>query len=303
MAARTRDAKPSKRVTPPLRLSQAEARAFLVRRHFLDAPRSLPASPDSVLQVVHTLGSLQFDPLETPGARNHELVLFARIARFDRRWLQDLLYAKAPDERLLFEAYNKSLNILPIGDLPFHRVAWERADARYRKSVLRPRRKSHGAILERIRAEGPLDAAAFRATHGRKIPWHWAETMEGRALLEALFESGRIGIATRDGNRRVFDLVDRLFPASVLARRVTAEEALRHRVLSRFRGVGLLAPGGAPEIMASTAPIAARRRVVAALVDEGVLVEVDVEGIGLDRAMRFVKSSKRTRSVRSPRTP
>ena len=63
---------------PDLRLSADHARRFVVRRQLLDPPRSLPAKPESVLRVVDRLGSLQFDPLEVPGARNHDLVLHSR---------------------------------------------------------------------------------------------------------------------------------------------------------------------------------------------------------------------------------
>ena len=59
-------------------VSAAAARRFLVLRHLLAPPRSLPAEPESVLRVIDRIGSLQFDPLEVAG-RNHDLVLLARI--------------------------------------------------------------------------------------------------------------------------------------------------------------------------------------------------------------------------------
>ena len=71
---------------PDLHLSADHARRFLVRRHLLDPPRSLPAKPESVLRVVDRLGSLQFDPLEVPGARNHDLVLHNRSLASEREW-------------------------------------------------------------------------------------------------------------------------------------------------------------------------------------------------------------------------
>jgi hypothetical protein len=46
-----------------LELTSDQARRFLVRRHFLAPPRSLPARADSVLRVIRELGSVQFDPL------------------------------------------------------------------------------------------------------------------------------------------------------------------------------------------------------------------------------------------------
>ncbi|HET6744778.1 MAG TPA: winged helix-turn-helix domain-containing protein, partial [Candidatus Limnocylindria bacterium] len=64
--------------TPELEIAADHARRFLVRRHLLEPPRSLPAEPASVLRVIQHLGLLQFDPLEVPGARNHDLVLHAR---------------------------------------------------------------------------------------------------------------------------------------------------------------------------------------------------------------------------------
>ncbi|MCC6523246.1 MAG: hypothetical protein IT373_11335, partial [Polyangiaceae bacterium] len=103
----------ARRAPSMLRLSAAQARRFLVARHLLAPPRSLPAGAASVLAVVRRLGSLQFDPLEYPGARNHDLVLAARIDGHERSACDALLYGP-PGERRLFEAYNKSLNILPV---------------------------------------------------------------------------------------------------------------------------------------------------------------------------------------------
>jgi uncharacterized protein YcaQ len=89
--------------------------------------------------VVERLGSLQFDPLSVPGAKNHDLVLHARIKGYTQAWCDGFLYAPR-GERRLFEAYNKSLNILPAFIAAFaealdaytsfvgaKRVAWPRA--------------------------------------------------------------------------------------------------------------------------------------------------------------------------------
>ena len=67
----------------------------------------------------------QFDPLEVPGARNHDLVLHARIRDYRRDWCDRWLYGP-PADRCLIELYNKSLNILPMAELPLYRYAWER---------------------------------------------------------------------------------------------------------------------------------------------------------------------------------
>lgn len=272
------------RVAAPITLSRDHARRFLVRRHLLDPARSLPASSASLLQVIERLGSLQFDPLEAPGARNHDIVLHARIDGYTRTLCDGLLYAP-PGERRLFEAYNKSLNILPIEEMPYYRLAWDRASARYDERILRERATTKESILGRIEREGPISTAEISREIDGMVDWHWAPTSEGRAVLEALFETGRLGITRREGNRRFYDLVERLFPAEILERRVTPEEAARHRLLSRYRGVGLMGAGGGSELNAGTGKAADRARILAGLVEDGTLVAAEVEGV---RGLRYV---------------
>jgi uncharacterized protein YcaQ len=256
-------------------ISADHARRFLVRRHLLDPPRSLPAEAASVLHVVDRLGSLQFDPLEVPGARNHDLVLHDRIAAYRRDWLEQWLYGA---DRRLIELYNKSLNILPISELPHYRVAWELAAAHYRDRLLRDQADVAEAILKRIESDGPLSTAAFKE-HSHAIDWWWAPTPAARAVMEALFVSGRLGISRRDGNRRYYDLIERLVPAEMLEQREPEDEALRHRLWSRFRAIGLMDSSGRAEVIYGTGTAVERRRRTAELVESGHLLPVEVEGL------------------------
>ncbi|HEX2194140.1 MAG TPA: crosslink repair DNA glycosylase YcaQ family protein [Candidatus Limnocylindria bacterium] len=270
----------------PLRITADHARRYLVTRHGLAPPRSLPAEPESVLRVVDRLGSLQFDPLEVPGARNHDLVLHARVAGYRREWLDAWLYGA---DRRLIEVYNKSLNILPIGELPHYRLAWERAQSYYSDRILREQAAVVDAILGRIRAEGPLSTAAFR-DHDQAIDWWWAPTRAARAVMEALFVTGRLGIARRDGNRRYYDLMERLVPAKLLDRREPEEDAMRHRLWSRYRAIGLMASPGPADVVYGTGPATDRRRRTAELVEAGALLPVEVEGL---KGTRYAPADER----------
>jgi uncharacterized protein YcaQ len=186
-----------------IELSREAARRFLVARHHLAPPRALPARPESVMTVVERLGVLQFDPLEVPGARNHDLVLHSRISGYRREWCEAWLYGA---DRRLFEIYNKSLNIVPIAELPHYSHSWTRYTERYSEGVLR----DHGEVVDEVLAElkkrGPLTTADF-AHHSYSVDWWWAPTRAARAILEALFVVGRVGIARRAGNRRYYDLI------------------------------------------------------------------------------------------------
>jgi uncharacterized protein len=261
---------------PVLSISSDHARRFLVRRHLLAPPRSLPADPESVMTVIARLGLLQFDPLEVPGARNHDLVLHARVAGYRREWCERWLYG---DDRRLIELYNKSLNIVPMAELPHYRITWQRYGASVDAGILKDQADVATAILDRLKADGPLSTAAF-SEHGHAIDWWWAPTRASRAVMEALFVAGRIGISRREGNRRYYDLMGRLVPAKLLKLQESEEDAMTHRLLSRFRATGMTTTIGTQgEVMYSAGSQSERLARTARLVDAGALLPVDVEGL------------------------
>jgi uncharacterized protein len=263
---------------PQRHVAAPVARRFLVLHHLLAPPRSLPAEPASVMRVVDRLGSLQFDPLEVAG-RNHDLVLLARIAGYRRPWTDDLLYR----DRVLYETYNKMLSLVPTAELPWYRVAWDRAHERHRGGAFDDHSPLVEELLGRIREHGPMSSADVEPRAA--IEWYWRPTNQVRALLEALAEAGILGIARREGNRRVYDLAERLFPADLLARRPAEREQRRHKLLSRYRAVGLLGATGEYSLWAGTGEGALRASLRAELVEFGLIVPVAVEGL---RGVRFV---------------
>jgi uncharacterized protein YcaQ len=256
------------------RIDRATARRFLVRRHLLAPPRDLPPEPGSVRRVLARLGSLQFDPLDVTG-RNHDLVLAARIAGYRRAWTDEALYG----ERWLYEAYNKGLSLVPTAELPWYRIAWDREREEHGASTFAEHADLVTELLDRITREGPLSSTDVEPRAA--IDWYWRPTNQVRAILEALAESGVLALARREGNRRVYDLTERLFPADLLAERRSEDEQRRHKLLSRYRAHGMLGlAGGQAEIWLGTARTAADRyRHRDALVDAGVLLPVEVDGV------------------------
>jgi uncharacterized protein YcaQ len=238
------------------------------------------------MRVVDRLGSLQFDPLDVTG-RNHDLVLAARIGGYRRAWTDALLY----EERRLFEAYNKGLSLLPTVELPWYRIGWDRSRQDHEDAAFRDHGPLVEELLDRIRANGPLSPTdiAPRAA----IDWYWRPTNQVRAILEALAEAGILGLARRDGNRRVYDLAERLFPADLLLERRPERDQRRHKVLSRYRAHGLLGRTGSAELWAGTAatrprhaaatPEPTRAELVTELVEARALVPIAVHGVRGDR--------------------
>jgi uncharacterized protein YcaQ len=273
-----------------VRITAEAARRFLVVRHFLAPARSLEGGTGAVLEVFRKFGSIQFDPIAVAG-RTHDLVLHARVADYEPGWCDELY-----EGREIFEAYNKGLSFVPSSE-----YAWFRGTL----SLNSPRVLAENAevaerVLERVRSEGPLSALDFERERGATTDWFGMPTNTVRAVLEAYAVTGVLGLARRDGNRRYYDLLERLLPRDVLAHNVPLREQLRHKLLSRYRAHGLLGVGGPqggdifgglgyakPDPRFPGYP--GRNALREELVELGELVPVEVEGV---RGKRLVLSEE-----------
>jgi uncharacterized protein YcaQ len=267
-----------------VKVTAEAARRFLVAHHLLAPARSLEGGPDAVLEVFRRFGSIQFDPLAVAG-RNHDLVLHARVADYDPAWC-DLLY----ERREVFEAFNKGLALVPTEEFPWFRASPNESAPR----ILAEHAEAAERVLERIRAEGPLSVLDFERARGDVWVWEWGSSSVVRAVLEAYSATGVLGLARREGNRRYYDLLERLLPADLLAQKVPLREQLRHKMHSRYRAHGLLGIAAAGDVfggLGSAKPDPeqpehpGRTALREELVQSGELVRVTVEGL---RGPRFV---------------
>jgi uncharacterized protein len=268
-----------------VKVSAEDARRFLVARQFLSPARSLKGGPKGALEVFRRWGSVQFDPISVAG-RSHDLVLLARVADYDAAW-SELLY----ERRDVFESYNKGLSLVLTSEYPWFRGMLSPRSRR----VLTENKKVAKYVLDRVRAEGPLSSLDFERERGDLVDWFGVKTNVVRAVLEAYAVTGVLGLARRDGgNRRYYDLLERLLPADVLSQKVSQAEQFRHKLLSRYRTHGLLGVAGGGDIFGGLGPakpdamfpgFPGRTALRQQLIDDGELVPVDIEGV---RGKRYV---------------
>jgi hypothetical protein len=207
-------------------------------------------------------------------------MLHARIAGYEPAWCDELY-----ERREIFETTNKALSFIPTSEFPWFRQSSGRKGRRFHAAALTDNAAAAERVLERIRAEGPLSSLDFEREAGPTKNWFGMPENAVRAVLEAYTVAGEIGLARRDGNRRYYDLIERLLPADVLAHEVPERDQLRHKLLSRYRAHGLLGAGGAGGTFARIADPADRNELRKELIELGALVPVDVEGV---RGKRFV---------------
>jgi uncharacterized protein YcaQ len=147
------------------------------------------------------------------------------------------------------------------------------------KSIPRLAREKPGLVEEvrdRNRENGPIAAADLEQRVGKKGSW-WSWD-DGKIVLEYLFHRGEVvGVRRRRDFARLYDLAERVLPASVLDAPTPTEDEARKALLeiaARSMGVATL------EDLADyhRQGIPACRRLVAELVEEGTLQAVAVEG-------------------------
>jgi len=261
-----------------MKVTAEAARRFLVAHHLLTPARSVKGGPKGVLEVLGRLGSLQFDPIAVAG-RSHDLVLHARVKDYKPAWC-DRLY----ERREIFEAYNKGLSFVPARQFP-----WFLGTGKAALETLEENAEVAARVLERLRTDGPLSSGDFTQVKGTTTDWFGAPMNTVRAVLDAYTVTGQIGLARREGNRRYYDVIERLLPADVGAQRPPLVERLRHKLLSRYRAHGLLGVSGAGDVFGGIGPakpdprwpeLPGRHSLREQLVEEGELVPVTVEGSG-----------------------
>lgn len=195
--------------------------------------RSPPASvqPSRLNRLIERLGVLQIDSVNAL-VRSHYLPLFSRLGHYPRDLLDQAAWSQGR-RRTLFEYWGHEASLLPLSMYPLMRWRMDRASrgegiyqqlARFgheRQDVIR-------RVLASVREQGALGAGSLSTRQERAGPW-WDWSAEKHAL-EWLFAAGEVTVAGRRGFERLYDLPERVFPASVL-QQSQPDEAQAQRAL------------------------------------------------------------------------
>ncbi len=262
----------------PERLSLAAARRIALAAQGFGAPRPSRVDRGHLRRTIDRVALHQIDSVNVL-ARAHYLPAFSRLGPYDRALLDGAAWGTR-GQRRLFEYWAHEASLLPLELHPLLRwrmARAERGEAGWRslRAFITERRGEADAILRRIREQGPMAASDFEHGKSRSGWWEWGETKQA---LEWLFWSGRITTATRRGGfERVYDLAERVIPPAILALPTPdAVEARRRLVAIAARALGVATAGDLRDYF--RLGLEESRVAIAALVEEGVLLPVAVEG-------------------------
>jgi uncharacterized protein YcaQ len=267
----------------PVRLTVARARRVAIAAQGLAAPRPAVPTMRHLSSTVERIGLLQIDSVNVL-SRAHYLPLFSRLGTYDRALL-DRASSRAP--RRLVEYWAHEASLVPPTTLPLLRWRMRRSEEAWGgiRSIVAQRPELVQAVRDELRdrtvpmTAGQVEAALEHDVPRAKVDWGW-NWSEVKRALEFLFYAGEISSAGRTTSfERRYAVPERVLPRAVVeAPDPTDEEAFVEltRIAARAHGVATepclrdyfrLRPEDS-------------RAAVAALVDAGELLPVEVEGWG-----------------------
>lgn len=205
---------------PTVSLSADEARRIALRA------QGLLGAPDrrgGVRGVLRHLGAVQLDTISVL-ARSHELIPYARLGAVGRGTVERAYWSG----HHAFEYWSHAACILPIEEWPHFAFRRRARRARgHRWHVLQDKERSTKAVLDRLRADGPLTSTELG---GAKNGGEWFEWSETKIAVEWLLDTGEVVCCERRGWKRVYDLPERAVPDALLHDDLDDRECVRRLV-------------------------------------------------------------------------
>jgi uncharacterized protein YcaQ len=252
----------SARRTPPLSLAD-------LRRHVVAwqgfAARFRRGDDGDVESCVRRLGCVQLDSIATV-ERSHLLVLGSRIGAIEPGSVSRLLGAGR-----LFEYWAHEACLMAAEDwLLMRRRMRERRVHHWWGPVIAADPALAARVIAEISERGPLGSRHFEGEAGSGM---WRRK-PAKQMLDALWTAGELMVRGRQGFQRLYDLPERILPASVLRAKIPSEkETIRGLVRRAVEGRGALTARGIVEHFRLSGGTARIKPHLAALCREGCIEE------------------------------
>ncbi|RBW55010.1 winged helix-turn-helix domain-containing protein [Ruegeria sp. A3M17] len=190
------------------RLDNRTARALFMDRHALAEPPSGGAKGSELLDLIHRLGFVQLDSINTV-ARAHDMILFSRRPSYRANNLKRL-YER---DKALFEHWTHDAAVIPMAFYPHWHLRFQR-DADLLKSRWKNWRRDgfeqrFATVLQHIRDHGPVSSSDVGKDE-KKGSGGWWDWHPSKTALEFLWRSGALTVIGRQGFQKRYDLTERV---------------------------------------------------------------------------------------------
>lgn len=221
-------------------IANRDARRVFLGKQGLSTPPNRSLTKAGLLQLIHDIGFVQVDSIGTV-ERAHHQILFSRNQTYRREHLTELL----EKDGALFEHWTHDASILPSSFF----VYWKHKFRREEQLIIERWRKWRGEgfeaafeeTFERVRDGGAIMAREIKADgHVSGGWWNWHPN---KTALEYHWRTGKFAIAGRSNFQKIYDLVERVIPASFLSEEVDHDAFVEWACRSALTRLGFATSG------------------------------------------------------------
>jgi len=221
-------------------LSNSDARRVFLAKQGLSAPPNRALTKAGLLDLIHDLGFVQIDSIQTV-ERAHHQILFSRNQTYRREHLTALL----EKEGALFEHWTHDASILPSAFFKYWKHKFRDEEVaiveRWRKWRGEGFEASFEETYERVVKDGAILARDMKADgHVSGGWWNWHPN---KTALEYFWRTGKFAIAGRSNFQKIYDLVERVIPAEFHEPEVSREDFVDWACRSALTRLGFATHG------------------------------------------------------------
>jgi uncharacterized protein YcaQ len=181
------------------------------------------------LEIIRHLGYVQLDTLAVV-ARAHHHVIHTRTGSHEENFLNELMR-----EKKIFEYWSHAAAFLPMEDFRFSLVR-KNEFLKGKAHWFAKDKKIHKYVLDKIKAEGPLQSKDFETDSKRGSWWDWKPA---KIALEQLFQNGMLMVSERKGFQKIYDLTENILPKGINSTLPTKDEFAEYLIRSTLRANGI----------------------------------------------------------------
>lgn len=226
----------------PALIRNQDARRFFLHLQGLTVDPAARIDAAGIYSLIEHLGFVQIDSINTV-ERAHHQILFSRHQTYTHDHLQQLLEKSGE----LFENWTHDASIIPSCFYPYWRHRFERSRPVLRERWRKWRRDGFEELFDDVRNhihhQGPtLSRDLTLATPRQGSGDGWWDWHPAKTALEYLWRTGEIAVVRRQGFQKVYDLADRVIPASHYETEISAKAFVDWSCASALDRLGFATP-------------------------------------------------------------
>jgi len=204
-------------------LSLKEAQKVILLSQGIHTNNKVKKKIEATYKVIEALNYVQIDSISVV-ERAHHHSIWNRAENYEPIHIERLLA-----DRQIFEYWSHAAAYLPMIDYRYS-LPRKKAFAQGDEHWFSKDKKSMALVLERIKAEGPLQAKDFK--EARKTKTGWWDWKPAKKALEQLFMEGDLMVIKRQGFQKVYDVTERVIPSTIDKSMPSEEEYFQHLIIN-----------------------------------------------------------------------